>query len=83
MMVVSFITLHGVKQRVAIDDRRKTFDLSQPPTYEEEYTLGYLPPRYPVPAKRMRTFEYWKYLGYVSAENNFDVEIVQRLNRYR
>lgn len=50
---------------------------------ELEYLYGYSKPNYPVPAKRMRSFEYWRNLGEVSALNAFDIEVVQRLNRYR
>lgn len=53
------------------------------PHVESEYACGRYPNNYPVPAIRVRDFEYWRYLGEVSALNNFDIEVVQRLNRYR
>lgn len=52
-------------------------------TQEHKYAKAWVKPNYPVPAKRMRSFEYWRNLGEVSALNAFDIEVVQRLNRYR
>lgn len=41
-----------------------------------EYALGHYRPNFPVPAIRTRTFNSLYKLGYVSAENNFDVDAV-------
>lgn len=40
------------------------------------YALGITKPNYPMPAIRTRTFDSLYKLGYVSAENRFDVNTV-------
>jgi hypothetical protein len=44
---------------------------------EKAYLAGHAKPHYPVPAKRMRTFDSLKHLGYVAAENGFPVEAIR------
>lgn len=43
----------------------------------DKYFTGQTAPNYPMPAiPQRRTFETLRYLGYVSAENNFPIDVV-------
>lgn len=61
----------------------KDYDRAERAFIGAMYRQSCLPARYPVPAKPMRTFENWRKLGEVSALNNFDIDVVLALNRYR
>ena len=88
MILITMVRLKARRIPIASDERGSIqikdnpFGLSK---YESEmdYAEGLDPSHYPVPAKLMRSFEYWRNLGEVLALNNFDIATVQTINRYR